>query len=288
MEKRGIGAQMGKVRLTITIDRRILEEVDSTIDGLNVRNRSHAIERLIEIALNQSAPRKALILAGGEPIKFEGKTILKPMLIVNGKPIIEYTIEMLLKNGVNDVTILAGEKSEEIISYLGDGGRYGIKITYLIEEKRRGTEGALLLTKGLAGEEPFFVLNGDNFYNFSITEMYKQHIATKALVTIALTTAENTKGFGVTRLEGAKILNFVEKPSFEKSKLISTGFYLFSKEALEFIKKVEEPVMLERSLFPKLANMGKLYGYVVSGSWAPLVSSDIQSSIKNMESLVKK
>ncbi|MGC9129411.1 MAG: sugar phosphate nucleotidyltransferase [Candidatus Micrarchaeia archaeon] len=279
---------MSKERLTITLDRRILDEVDATIDGINVRNRSHAIEKLIEVALSQNVPQKAVILAGGNTIRQNGKTIPKAMANVAGKPIIEYTIQMLVRNGVNDFIILAGEKSEEITSYLGDGSRFGAKITYLIEEKRKGTEGALLLAKGLVGNWPFFVVNGDNFYDFRISEMYKQHIATKALVTIALTTAESTKGFGATKLEGSKILDFVEKPYYYQSKLVSTGFYLFSKEALDLISpNSSEPVMLEKSLFPRLASLGRLYGFVISGKWAPLASSEIESSIKEIERLAK-
>ena len=278
---------MAKERLTITLDKALLDEIDTTIDGINVRNRSHAIERLIEIALSQNAPRKAIILAGGEPVKFNDNYIPKPMINIGGKPILEYTIKMLIRNGVNDLTILAGEKGDEIISYFGDGSRFGAKITYLIEEKRRGTEGALLLAKGLVGSEPFFVVNGDNLYDFSIAEMYKQHISTKALVTIALTTAEKTRGYGVIRLEGSKILDFVEKPANEKSKLISTGFYLFSWGALDFIKQSNEPIMLEKSLFPMLASMGKLYGYVVAGNWVALSSDNISESIENVEKVIK-
>ncbi|MGC9099218.1 MAG: sugar phosphate nucleotidyltransferase [Candidatus Micrarchaeia archaeon] len=275
-----------KDRLTITIDRKILEKIDATIDGINVRNRSHAIEHLLEAALNKNAPRKAVILAGGTIIKGPNGYVPKPMLLLNGKPIIEYTFEMLLRNGINEAIILAGEKGELITSYFGDGSRFGIKLTYMLEEKRKGTEGALALAKGLLGSEPFLVINGDNFYDFSVIELYKQHLATNALVTIALTTAENTKGFGVTRLEGSRILNFAEKSPSERSKLVSTGLYLFDKGALDFISTSQEPVMLEKSLFPKLASMRKLYGFVISGDWVPLESSSIEGSIHEMEKLI--
>ncbi len=276
-----------KERLTITLERNIIEEVDKSIDGINIRNRSHAIERLLEAALNQNAPRKAVIFAGGELIRYGNSTMPKPMVKVNGKPIIEHVIDMLLNNGANDIIILAGEKGDEIISYLGDGSRFNVKITYILEEHRKGTEGALLMAKSLVGNEPFFVVNGDNFYDFSTKEMYKQHIATKALVTIALTTIESTRGFGVTKLEGSKILDFVEKPYSEKSKLISTGFYIFSKEALSLIEPSSEPSMLEKSLFPKLAKMGKLHGFVMYGKWAPLIANELEQSIKEMEKLSK-
>jgi len=276
---------MSKERLTITIDKKVLDLVDGTIDGINVRNRSHAIERLLELSLLQNVSQKAIILSGGDTVLSGGKRIPKSMVTAGGMPLLEYTIKMLSRNGTNDIVILAGEKSEEISNYFGDGSSFGVRITYVVENKRRGTEGALLFARGFVGPGPFFVINGDNYYDFNIADVYKQHIATKALVTIALTTVERTVGFGVTRLDGSKILDFVEKPATEGSKLVSTGFYVFSKAALDLISKSDKPVMLEESLFPRLASMGKLYGYVVSGKWVPFDSSRPEATIKEVEAL---
>jgi NDP-sugar pyrophosphorylase family protein len=276
---------MNKERLTITLDKKVLSAVDETIDGINVRNRSHAIERLIELALLQNTSQKAVILAGGDTILSKGKRTPKSMVMAGGLPLLEYTIRMLSKNNTNDIVILAGENSEEISNYFGDGSSFGVRITYVVENKRRGTEGALFFARGLVGHGPFFVLNGDNYYDFNIAEMYKQHIITKALVTIALTTVEKTTGFGVTRLDGSRILDFVEKPAIEGSKLVSTGFYVFSNAALDLISKSDKPVMLERSLFPRLASMGKLHGYVVSGKWIPFDLGRLEAAIKGVEAL---
>ena len=276
-----------KERLTITLDTFLLKEIDATIDGINVRNRSHAIERLLETALTQNAPKKAVVLAGGSTVRSsEGILMPKVMLKVRNKPILEYVLQELSRNGVNELVIAAGEGSEQITSYFGNGSSFGVRITYLIEEKRRGTEGALLLAKGLVGPEPFFVVNGDNMYKFDLLNMYKQHLATKAVVTIALTTAEKTSNFGVIKLEGSKIMEFTEKPVIGKSQLVSTGMYIFDKSALDMIEPSSQPSMLESGLFPRLAEIGKLYGYVISGAWQPLISNNIEGSIKKMEKLV--
>jgi len=129
---------MAKERLTITLDKEVLKEVDATIDSINVRNRSHAIEKLLKTALMQKTPKKAIVLAGGMPVKFENKLIPKPMVLVDGKPIMEYVLQALSKIGVSDVIVVAGEKAEEITGYFGNGSSLGLKITYLVEEKRRG------------------------------------------------------------------------------------------------------------------------------------------------------
>ena len=101
-------------------------------------------------------------------------------------------------------------------------------------------------------------------------------------MTIALTTAEKATGFGVTKLDGFKVVAFSEKPEETKNQLVSTGLYVFSSSVFDMLAQSEKPVMLEDSLFPKLAIIGKLYGYVVSEGWIPLDSSNILGSIKAM------
>src|SRR5271157_2504838 len=190
---------MGRERLTITLDAELLKDVDSTVDGVNVRNRSHAIEKLLGSVLSQKTPEKALILAGGSLVRTSAGAIPKAMVNVKGSPILKYVIRELSRNKVTDIIIAAGEGSELITDYFGDGSLFGVRISYIVEEKRRGTEGALQLAKGLMGTEPFYMVNGDNVFRLNLGEMYKQHISTKALVTMALTTAEKTLGFGVTK-----------------------------------------------------------------------------------------
>ena len=78
-----------KERLTITLDADLLKRLDATIDGTNVRNRSHAIERLLDGVLTSAPPKKAVILAGGGLVKNEnGHEVPKPMLMINERPIL--------------------------------------------------------------------------------------------------------------------------------------------------------------------------------------------------------
>jgi mannose-1-phosphate guanylyltransferase/phosphomannomutase len=275
---------MGRERLTITLDGELLKEIDATVDGVNIRNRSHAIERLLGMMLSQKAPDKALILAGGDLARTpDGSRVPKAMVEVKGSPILKYVIRELSRNKVTDIIIAAGEGSEIITNYFGDGSLFGVKINYIIEEKRRGTEGALQLAKGLMGMEPFYVVNGDNIFRLNFAEMYKQHIATKALVTMALTTAEKTLGFGVTKLDGSRIVDFSEKPVAGKDKLVSTGIYIFDHTVLGMLRSSSVPIMLETSLFPRLAESGKLYGYVFSSIWEPFVTGDVEKGTRRME-----
>lgn len=274
-----------KERLTITLDQELLKKLDATIDGVNVRNRSHAIERLLDGVLSQITPKKAVILAGGDVINIKGYSNMpKPMLMVKDRPILEYVIKELKRNGITDILIAIGMAGEKITSYFGDGSLFGVKLNYIKEDSPKGTANALAMAKGLVGNTPFFVINGDNIFRINLIEMYKQHLSTKALATIALVTAELTTALGVTEMDGLKVSRFIEKPAHEKGKLVSSGIYIFDNSIFDIIHPhLTSHVMLEKDLFPKLANTGNLYGYVFSTPWYPLETKDIPEGIKKLE-----
>ncbi len=274
-----------KERLTITLDSKLLKRLDATIDGVNVRNRSHAIERLLETILNQATPKKAVILAGGPTISVKGqRESPKPMLLVRGRPILEYVVRELKRNGVTEILIAIGKGGEKVISYFGDGSSFGVRLNYVKEDSPKGTANALSLAKGLVGNSQFFVINGDNIFNIDLNEMYKQHITTNAHATIALTPADVTASLGVTRLDGFKVTSFLEKPEHEKGKLVSVGVYLFDPTIFDIIsKETTNQSMLEKHIFPKLASVGDLYGYVFSSPWYSLDTRNVEESLRIME-----
>lgn len=276
-----------KERLTITLDSELLKKLDATIDGVNVRNRSHAIERLLDIVLAQTTPKKAVILAGGPTVSTKSQSeIPKPMLMVKGKPILEYVIKELKRNDITDILIAIGRGGEKITHYFGDGTLFGVKLNYIKEDSPKGTANALDLARGLVGNSPFFVINGDNIFKINLLEMYKQHITTKGHATIALSPAEITTSFGVTRLDGFKVTSFLEKPEHEKGKLVSAGIYIFNPSIFDIIEKESAAhTMLEKDIFPKLASAGDLYGYVFSSPWYPLETKNIEESIRKLEKI---
>ncbi|MDE1834865.1 MAG: hypothetical protein KGH64_06030, partial [Candidatus Micrarchaeota archaeon] len=197
-----------KERLTITLDKDLLSMIDATVDGVRVRNRSHAIEQLLIASVKQIKPKKAVIFAGGHPITVNGRQMPVPMAIVRGRNIVDYILDELKRNGISEVIIAVGKDSESLLGHLGDGNKFGMIISYVKEESPRGTEGVLELVKDRVRDGPFFALNGDNIFTIDLDDMYKQHMANKALATIALTPADSRLRFGVTKLEGNRITSF--------------------------------------------------------------------------------
>ncbi|MBI2145069.1 nucleotidyltransferase family protein [Candidatus Woesearchaeota archaeon] len=258
-----------KERVTLTLDANVLGEVDRKVDGHKIKNRSHAIELLLMQALgNSDMPRVAIILAGGvgtrlQPITFE---IPKPLVSVHDRTLLEHQFDLFKKYGVKSVVISVGYKGDKIKHAIGDGKRFGVNVSYIEETKPLGTAGPLRLARPYINGT-FITTNSDELKEIDLHDMYLFHKENKAMVTIALTTVDNPSAYGVARMQGGRILEFVEKPKRDEapSNLINSGLYIMEAEVLDYIG--EGFSMLEKDVFPKLAQEGKLFGYPFSGQW---------------------
>ncbi|MFH1591690.1 MAG: sugar phosphate nucleotidyltransferase [archaeon] len=257
-----------KERVTLTLESDVLNKVDRMVDGKKIKNRSHAVELLVVKGLGRHVPHRAVILAGGKgtrlrPITYE---IPKALIPVHGKTLTEHLFDLLRRHGVTEIMMAVGHMASKIKDHFGDGKPYGISLTYVEEKEPMGTAGPLRMAKEFL-KEPFIASNGDELKDIDIEQMYKLHREKGALCTIALTTVEDPSQYGVARLSGSKILEFVEKPKKEDapSNLINSGFYIIEPEVVEIIP--EGFSMLEQDVFPKLAQLGRLYGFPFSGQW---------------------
>lgn len=247
-----------KERITVTIEHSLLKTVDASIDGVQVKNRSHAIELLLERALKQVMPTKAVILAGGE-----ARNLLKP---VHGKPVIVHNLLLVSSFGINDVIILTNKHDSRVKDFLGDGSKYDVAITYAEESEPLGTAGSLNIIREKL-TEPFVLLNGDELKNIEMRDMYAFHKQQRGLCTIALTSVADPSQYGVALLNGNKVVAFIEKPSAKNapSNLVSAGLYIMEPAVLTYIPKGFGRV--ETDVFPKLAKDEQLIGYPFSGQY---------------------
>ncbi|MFH1770854.1 MAG: sugar phosphate nucleotidyltransferase [archaeon] len=257
-----------KERVTLTLDRGLLENIDLSVDGSRIKNRSHAVEMLLRRAMGVDKPTKAVILAGGKGkrLKLLSRGLPKPLMEIQGKPIIQYNIELFKKFGIKDIIISVGYKADLIKKKLGDGKKFGVNITYIEEKNPLGTAGPLKLAKHLL-KESFVMCNADELKDVDLNDMFSFHHANKGCATIALTTVKEPSMYGVAVLNGNKIMTFVEKPSkgSEPSKLINAGLYILDPMVIDMIP--EGFAMLETDVFPKLATDEELCGYPFSGQW---------------------
>jgi len=259
---------MNRDRLTITLKKDFIKKIDEMVDGLNIRNRSHAIEYLLSQIISPQISQ-AVILAGGRGVKMQPLTLETPKSLfpIKGKPILEHSLRLLRENGIKDITIVVGFKGERIREYFGDGSRFSVRITYVDEGPPAGTGGALALAKHLITNGSFIVLYADVLIDINLDSFIKFHQEQGKIGTIALTTSPEASAYGQVLLNGPEITEFVEKPkkTQQTSQLINAGLFIFKPEILDYFPK-KRHFRLE-DLFPKLAKAGKLAGYTFDGKW---------------------
>lgn len=265
-----------KVRVTFNLDKSLLEKLEKTVDGSVIRNLSHAAEFYLKKGLGEKKIKEAVILAAGRGTRLYPltKSIPKQLLPFRNKTIIEYLLEWLKINNVEKVIIIQGrsenKKDDRIKEFLGNGEKYGLDIIYTYAFTGQGTGHALKQAEKLLESDTFLVTNGDELKDISIHKFSEFHYNNNADITIALTTVEDPSAYGVAKMEGFKILEFIEKPKREDapSNLISSGTYIMNKKTLSLIPEENNfGFMLEKDVFPKVAEKGKLFGYVFSGQW---------------------
>ncbi len=268
------------MRLTITLDQELLRRLDAVIDGSKIRNRSHAIEFLLSNSL-VAKKTKVLILAGGEGVKFRPLTyeLPKSLIPIKGKPLLEHTLEALRDQGFSEIYISIGHLGEKIRDYFGDGARWRIKIRYLEQtSSKKGTAQPVLEAKGYLGDEPFLVIYGDVLTKLFFSDLVEFHASHRGIATIALASVEKPAMWGVATIQGNRIVDFVEKPKIRtKSHLINAGVYVLSPEVFRYIPK--NSTRLEKDLFPRLAQEGKLYAYPFESEWHDVSTPEVYGEV---------
>lgn len=169
---------------------------------------------------------KAVILAAGEGTRLRPFTTSEPkvMIPIANKPIIQYVVEALVKNGVREMAMVVGYKKERIMSYFGNGKQFGASIDYISQTKVLGQVGtgfALGKAREYVGDE-FLVLAGDNLIEAATLADIVSKPKGNALV---VTESQNPSKYGVVLLSGNNIAQIAEKPTERLSNLISTGIY---------------------------------------------------------------
>ncbi|MBI4136797.1 NTP transferase domain-containing protein, partial [Candidatus Roizmanbacteria bacterium] len=227
---------MDRERLTITLRGDLLKRLDEIIDGVQIRNRSHAIEYLLSQSL---APKvsQAIILAGGQGVQMRPLTyeVPKPLIPVGGKPLIEHTIEMLREAGIRDIILAIGHLGAKIKEEIGNGKKYGVSVTYSEETKPLGSAGAVKNAASFLQQKPFVVVNGDILTKINLSEVISFHQEDKFDATMVLSTEPNTKGYGVALLRGERIVKFLKQDKMQRTQLINAGIYVMNPSIIEMI-----------------------------------------------------
>lgn len=203
--------------------------------------------------------KHAIILAGGKGERLRPYTdkLPKPMIPVLGRPLIEYQIVWLKKQGIEHIVFACGYKHKKIQDYLKDGSGWGMKFDYTIEEIPLGRGGAFKNALKFIPEDVQVVIgaNGDELTGEPLQPMVEAHVKSEVLGTLLLIPLVSP--FGIVELDKDNfITGFEEKPVLPH--WISAGVYILNRAIINLFPDVGDH---EDTTFPLLAKQGKLLGY---------------------------
>ena len=206
-----------------------------------------------------------VVMAGGEGRRLLPHTLNtpKPMVLVQGKPMLEHILLKAKSNGFRNFVLIVHHLSQVIEDYFGDGSNWSVSIRYIKEEFPLGTAGGLAQLPNLAGE-PIVVTNGDVLSDLNYSDILEFHLDNGALATMAVRQHEIAHPFGVVTLEGSRILRIDEKPV--QRNYINAGVYVLSSHSIGLL---DEGVYMNMTDFFARLIMGseKICAYPIHESW---------------------
>jgi NDP-sugar pyrophosphorylase family protein len=212
---------------------------------------------------------KALVLCAGFGTRLGSLTEAtpKPLLDVGGEPLVAHALRNLSAAGIEDVFVNLHHRSECFMPALGDGSRFGVSITYVLEPALLGTAGTPRLLRDMV-DDALLVHYGDIVTDCDLGDLIRRHRATRAGATIVVHKRASSNSCALLDKK-QRVVDFVERPTetvnagtFEP--WVFSGIAIVSRAVLDEIPD-HGPCDLPRDVFPRLAKSGRLYAQRLDG-----------------------
>lgn len=187
---------------------------------------------------------KGIILAAGKGTRLYPMTkpVCKPLLPVYDKPLIYYSIAVLMEADIRDIMIIIPPDEEQTFrKLLGDGSAFGVQITYAVQYVARGIADAFLVAEDFVQGDSACLILGDNiFYAKDLREKLMQAVSNPNGATVFGYYVDDPRAFGVVEFdEDGKAISLEEKPKHPKSNYIIPGLYFYDAEVLALAKTLQ-------------------------------------------------
>lgn len=214
-------------------------------------------------------PLSAILMAGGKGERLRPLTLTtpKPLLEIDGMPIIDYNVRNLSRAGITDVTVTTRYLASQIIDHFSKPV-FGIDVKCVVEENPLGTIGAAsLISRNDEGDT--LVMNSDLLTTLSLEEMFLLHKTEKADVTIAAIPYSVSVPYAILATDGREVRSLEEKPTY--SYYANAGIYIFSNRLLNSIlpgTPTDAPELIEKAI----SEGGKVVFFPIDGTWIDIGS----------------
>ena len=194
---------------------------------------------------------KGLILSGGAGTRLRPitHTSAKQLVPIANKPILFYGIESMKAAGITDIGIVVGDTRNEIIAAVGDGSRFGVRVTYIAQDAPLGLAHCVLIARDFLRDDDFVMYLGDNMLEQGLGQFVERFAAERegslwahapAVAQILLKEVPNPTAFGVAAVDDqGRVVRLVEKPKDPPSNLALVGVYLFTARIHDAVAAIE-------------------------------------------------
>ena len=216
---------------------------------------------------------KGLILSGGKGTRLRPitHTKAKQLVPVANKPTLFYGLEALAEAGITDIGIVVGQTKDEIRAEVGDGSRWGVRVTYIEQDAPLGLAHAVLVSENYLAGDSFVMYLGDNIITEGIRTLVQEFEQEKPNSQILLSAVPNPEQFGVAELEDGNVVQLEEKPQNPKSNLALVGVYMFDENVMKAVKAINPSARGELEITDAIQWLidhdYKVRPHVVKGWW---------------------